>query len=119
MAMSPAAIMAIAPALALSAFLGAAKGYFQGHQQMGATALSEVLEAAGKLVFGLCLALYAKGKGYTAPVVAAYAIFGITVGMALAALVLCVWLLLHAALRHGGEKGAPLQTRRAYPPQSS
>ena len=90
MADAAAAILAIAPALLLAAFIGAAKGFFQGHGQMGTTALSEVLEAAGKLGFGLCFALWARKQGLSTPEIAAYAIFGITAGMALAALVLLV-----------------------------
>ncbi|MBR6726671.1 MAG: oligosaccharide flippase family protein [Clostridia bacterium] len=99
MADAAAAIVAIAPALALSAFVGAAKGYFQGLQRMLPTALSEVLEALGKLCFGLWFALLAKGRGAPAPIVAAYAIFGITAGLAVAALVLAVLLLIHL-IRH-------------------
>ena len=83
-----AALIAIAPSLFLAAFIGAAKGYFQGHNRMGPSALCEVLEGAGKLGFGLLFALLAKRAGYPTPIVAAYAIFGITAGMALAALVL-------------------------------
>ena len=94
-----AAIFAIAPSLFLAAFIGAVKGYFQGHRKMGSTALSEVLEASGKLGFGLWFALLAKGRGYAAPHIAAYAIFGITVGMALAAAVLLCCLLYHLAVQ--------------------
>lgn len=94
-----AAIMAIAPALALAAFIGAGKGFFQGHHRMGATALCEVLEAGGKLGFGLWFALLAKERGLPTPQVAAYAIFGITAGMALSALVLLACLIWHC-LRH-------------------
>ena len=99
MADAAASIMAIAPALCLSGFIGAAKGYFQGHSQMLPTAFSEVLEALGKLGFGLWLALLARGRGLPPPAVAAYAIFGITAGQALAALVLSLWLIAHL-IRH-------------------
>ncbi len=88
-----AAVIAIAPALFLSAFIGSAKGYFQGHNRMGPTALGEVLEAAGKLLFGLGFALFAKRAGYDTPHLAAFAIFGITAGQALCALVLLFCLL--------------------------
>ena len=70
-----AALSAIAPSLFLGAFIGAGKGYFQGHSRMGPTALCEVLEAAGKLCFGLWLALWAKKQGMEAPAVAAYAVY--------------------------------------------
>lgn len=85
-----AALRAISPSLALAAFIGAGKGYFQGHSRMGPSALCEVLEAAGKLAFGLGFAFGAKSRGLSAPYVAAYAVCGITVGMALSALSLCV-----------------------------
>lgn len=100
------AIVAIAPALALSGLVGAIKGYFQGLGQMLPTAVSEVLEAACKLAFGLLLSLLARGRGLPPPRVAAYAIFGITAGLALSALVLSVWLAVHI-LRHParGERG--------------
>lgn len=89
-----AALTAIAPALLLSAFTGAARGLFQGHGNMLPTALSEVTEAAGKLVFGILLARYAKGQGAGTPTVAAAAVFGITLGVALSALLLAVAVLL-------------------------
>lgn len=88
-----AAIAAIAPALLLATFSGAAKGFFQGYNRMGPTALCEALEAAGKLGFGLLFALQARRAGLPVPQVAAYAVFGITMGMALSALVLLVALL--------------------------
>ncbi|MBO5355543.1 MAG: oligosaccharide flippase family protein [Clostridia bacterium] len=113
MADAAASIIAIAPALLLSAFIGAAKGYFQGHHRMLPTALSEVLEAAGKLGFGLFFALFAKGQGLPTPMVAAYAIFGITAGLLLAALLLCI-LLLHDAIKRRGEaRAGDLPKRRA------
>ena len=102
-----AAVIAIAPSLFLAAFIGAAKGYFQGHNRMGPTALCEVLEGTGKLGFGLLFALLAKRAGYPTPIVAAFAIFGITVGMALAALVLLFPLLISLirSMRAEGERG--------------
>ncbi len=85
-----AALAAISPSLLLAAFIGAGKGYFQGYSRMGTTALCEVLEAAGKLFFGLGFALWAKNQGLPASLVAAYAVCGITAGMALSALSLVV-----------------------------
>ncbi len=100
-----AALTAIAPSLFLAAFIGAGKGYFQGHSRMGPTALCEVLESAGKLFFGLGFALWAKSRGLPASFVAAYAVFGITAGMALSALSLvpplCLSLLKARKTREG------------------
>ena len=112
MADAAASIIAIAPALLLSAFVGGAKGYFQGFHRMLPTAVSEVLEAAGKLFFGLAFALFAKGQGLPTPMVAAYAIFGITVGLAVAALFLLVLLVVDAVKHRGEKRTDPLPLRR-------
>ncbi len=106
-----AALAAISPSLLLAAFIGAGKGYFQGHSRMGPTALCEVLEAAGKLGFGLGFALWAKRAGLPVPQIAAYAVFGITAGMALSALSLSVPLLLSLS-RGRVRTDEPLPPRR-------
>ncbi len=90
------AIAAIAPALFLSAFVGAVRGLFQGEGDMLPTAISEVLEALGKLVFGILLALRAAQSGAPVSLIAAAAIFGITLGVALSALFLLSLLLIRA-----------------------
>ena len=105
-----AALAAIAPSIALSAFIGVGKGYFQGHSRMGPIALCEVLEAAGKLCFGLGFALWAKKQGLATPAVAAYAVYGITAGMALSALSLLPTLAL--SLRRG--RGVPTGVLPGY-----
>lgn len=112
MADAAAAVVAIAPALLLAAFIGAVKGYFQGLGQMLPTAVSEVIEASGKLIFGLLLALYAKGQGASTQTVAAYAIFGITAGLLLSALLLLLWLLISLP-RPGKGDETPLPKRGA------
>ena len=107
-----AALAAISPSLLLAAFIGAGKGYFQGHNRMGSTALCEVMESAGKLVFGLGFALWAKRAGLGASQVAAYAVCGITAGMALSALSL-VPPLVCSLLKHRRERAAVLPSRRS------
>lgn len=82
------ALVAISPALVLSAFTGAVRGLFQGYHNMIPTAASEVIEALGKVAFGISFALALKGRGASVSVVAAGAVFGITVGVALSALFL-------------------------------
>lgn len=49
-------LMAISPALFFVAALSAYRGYFQGLQMMSPTAITQVIEQVGKLVFGLYLA---------------------------------------------------------------
>ncbi len=87
-------LMAIAPALLLSAFTGASRGVFQGHHNMVPTAISEVIEAVGKLLFGVTLARLAGARGADVQGVAAAAVLGITLGVLLAALYLAACLVL-------------------------
>ena len=87
------ALRAIAPSLLLTAFIGSARGYFQGQSRMGEGAVAEVLEGAGKLGLGLFFAYLARERGMSAPYVAAAAILGITAGLALSALFLVARLL--------------------------
>ena len=52
-------ILAIAPTVLLICISSAYRGYFQGFGQMMPTAISQLLESLGKLVFGLALAFFA------------------------------------------------------------
>ncbi len=74
-------IMAISPTLLFICICSAVRGYFQGYQNMLPTAVSEVLEALGKLILGMLLGTFAIKQGYSLPVVAAYAILGLTIGV--------------------------------------
>ncbi len=51
-------IRAIAPAMFFVSLMSAYRGYFQGRQNMFPTAISEVIEALGKLLIGYALASY-------------------------------------------------------------
>ena len=84
-------ILAIAPALFFVCISSTIRGYFQGHRNMIPTAISEVIESAGKLTIGIALGAYALNKGYPLYKVAAYAIFGITAGIAAGALFLALF----------------------------
>ena len=65
------AVMAIAPSVLMVAILSVFRGYYQGRSNMVPTAVSQVIEAAGKLFIGLGLACWAVGRGFDDPVVAA------------------------------------------------
>ncbi len=84
-------ILSIAPALFLICICSTIRGYFQGHRNMFPTAFSEIIEAAGKLIIGISLGGYALSKGYEIHIVAAYAISGITVGIAVETLFLLIF----------------------------
>lgn len=71
-------IRAISPAVLFVAFMSAYRGYFQGHQDMLPTAVSEVSEAVGKLVIGFLGAYLLSGMGIIYS--AAGAVFGVAMG---------------------------------------
>lgn len=81
-------ILAISPTVFLICISSAIRGYFQGHQQMAQTAISQLIEAVGKLAFGLLLADYAVQSGWETPAVAAMAGAGLTLGTLLSTLYL-------------------------------
>lgn len=80
------AIQAIAPAVMCVSLMATFRGYFQGRQNMTPTAVSEVVEAIGKLVFGYLFAWYFMQQ--TVVKASAGAVFGVTMGTFLGFLVL-------------------------------
>lgn len=83
-------LMVIAPTLMFSCISSAIRGYFQGYEKMLPTAVSEVIESAGKLIFGLIGATYASLQGYSKDLVSAFAVFGVTIGVFLSTLYLVI-----------------------------
>ncbi len=83
-------ILSIAPTVFFVCASSALRGYFQGYQRMMPTAISQIIESAGKLVFGLLFARMALSRGYDTPAVAAFAGLGLTLGTALSMLYL-IW----------------------------
>lgn len=71
-------LKAIAPALCVVPMLSAFRGYFQGQQNMGPTAISEIGEQVVRVVAGLALAFYLFDRGLD--VAAAGATFGAGAG---------------------------------------
>ncbi len=79
------AVLAIAPTLFFVALISIFRGYYQGMSNMVPTAISQIIEASGKLIFGVAFSLYLKSRGYDMIYVAAGAIAGVTMGNLLAA----------------------------------
>ncbi len=75
-------IRSIAPTVFFVCLSSAYRGFFQGYGNMRQTAVSQVLEALGKLLFGLLLAGYASSRGEDVSTVAAFAGWGLTLGTA-------------------------------------
>ncbi len=82
------ALAAVAPTVFFSCLSGAYRGYFQGNQDMVPTAVSQVIEAMGKLLLGLIFAFFAVRQGLDAPHIAARAMLGLSIGVALSTLYL-------------------------------
>ncbi len=79
------AIRVIAPAIFFVSISALFRGYFQGLGDMLPTAVSEIIEAVSKLVFGLICVLLLLKSGREAPRLAAGAVVGITLGAAFSA----------------------------------
>ncbi len=69
-----------APTMLFICVSSALRGYFQGCGNMVPTAISQLIEAVGKLLIGIAAAGYAIRMNYAVPVVAAYAVSGLTLG---------------------------------------
>ncbi len=83
-------IIAISPALFFVCISSAVRGYFQGHLKMLPTAVSQLIEAIGKLVFGIIFAKYALKLGYDLSIVAAFAVIGLSLGTFLSTIYLVI-----------------------------
>lgn len=111
-------ILAIAPALFFVSVLSAFRGYFQGMQVMGPTALSQIVEQAGKLFMGLLLAWLFVRKGIEFG--AAGAVLGVTLGE-IAAFLLLIGLYKKVGLKEQTQKRAiktNLKATHAEPPHA-
>ncbi len=73
-------ILAIAPALLCICLASAVRGYCQGFENMTPTAISQLIEAVSKLGFGILFAIVAIKNEFPVFVVAAFAVFGVTLG---------------------------------------
>lgn len=83
-------ILAIAPCLIFCCIMSAYRGYYEGLRNMTPTAISSVIEALGKLVFGFSLAYIILSKTGSYSYAAAGALLGITVGTAVSSLYLVI-----------------------------
>lgn len=88
-----ACIRAVSPAVLAVCLAGAVRGYFQGLSDMKPTAVSQVIEALGKLLLGLAFAYLSARRGASLPEMSASAVTGLTVGTVASA----VWLASHRA----------------------
>ncbi|NLY42882.1 MAG: polysaccharide biosynthesis protein [Clostridiaceae bacterium] len=104
------AVMAMSPSLFFVALMSAYRGYFQGLQNMVPTAISEVVEALGKLVIGYLLAYLWVPKGIE--YAAAGAILGVSTGSFLGAAILFIIHRFYRSKNVGRRKTATVHTSR-------
>lgn len=81
-------VLCIAPCLIFCCIMSAYRGYYEGLRNMTPTAISQVLEALGKLIFGYGLSFVILKTSGNYSYAAAGALFGITLGTVVAALYL-------------------------------
>ena len=99
-------ILAISPTVFFICATSAYRGYYQGLGEMMPTAVSQVIEAMGKLLLGILFASIALYCGYETEVVAALAVLGLLVGSMLSSLFL--WM-----MKRKRKENAPRLTRSA------
>ncbi len=81
-------VLCIAPCLIFCCIMSAYRGYYEGLRNMTPTAISQVLEAVGKLVFGYGLSFVILKTSGNYSYAAAGALLGITLGTVVGALYL-------------------------------
>ena len=102
-------IVAIAPTLFFICISSSIRGYFQGFQNMIPTAVSQVIEAAGKLLIGIFMAKWALDMGYELHIAAAFSIAGLTVGVAAGMFFLVISKLLFKESAYGLDRNSELE----------
>lgn len=95
-------IIAISPTVFFICLSSVYRGFFQGLGKMRETAISQVIEAALKLVLGLIFAYIAIRCGSAVPEIAAFAVLGLTLSSAVSAL----YLMLTKRAQDKGERSA-------------
>ncbi|MEG0876007.1 MAG: polysaccharide biosynthesis protein [Oscillospiraceae bacterium] len=81
-------VFALAPAVILVCIMSAFRGYTQGLSNMTPTSISQVIEVAVKVAFGIAVLLLLQKQGAGTPILSAGAISGVAVG----SLVACIYM---------------------------
>lgn len=105
---SASSLKALSACVFFTCLAGVFRGFFQGHGNMVPTAVSQVIEALGKLVFGVLLAFYALSKGLAIEHVSAYAVFGVTVASVLS----CAYLALKYVIFKAQNRSIPRENTK-------
>ena len=73
-------LVAISPTVFFVSASGVLRGYFSGRMNFAPIAISELIAASGKLVFGLIFAYWGVKENFSLPMTCAFSILGMTVG---------------------------------------
>ncbi|MBR4868340.1 MAG: polysaccharide biosynthesis protein [Clostridia bacterium] len=106
-------ILMLAPCLFFCCVMSTYRGYYEGLCNMTPTAISQVIEALGKVVIGLAMVFVVRKLGYGPEVQAAAAMFGIMLGTVFGALYL------RLRIWRTGDGFAPEQLTRCGPPSQT
>lgn len=93
-------VLALAPAVILVCIMSAFRGYTQGLSDMRPTSVSQVVEVAVKVVFGLVVLIILNRRGFSQPILSAGAISGVAAG----SLAACLYMAVEAKKRVKSEK---------------
>ena len=113
-----ACMRALAPAVLFVCLSCGIRGYYQGMGDMRPTALSQVIEAAGKTVFGVLFALCARRAGVSLAQISAAGAWGLSAGTLLSLMYLAVRMsadfsrerrIMHGKESDGGRRKQPSQ----------
>lgn len=99
-------VMAVSPAIFFITIVASYRGFFQGMQNMIPTAVSQIIEALGKLVIGVILA-YSLISISTFEIAATGAILGVTSGTAISAVVLTLMYFKSKSQIYSGYENVP------------
>lgn len=92
-------VAVLAPAVILVCIMSAFRGYTQGLSDMRPTSISQVIEVAAKVVFGLAVIMLMNKAGRSTPILSAGAISGVAAG----SLAACIYIGIAAKKRMNSE----------------
>ncbi len=100
-------IWALSPSVLCVCMMAAFRGYYQGHSNMVPTAVSQIIEAGCKLIFGLALAFlviytFTGGSAQKQRMAAAGAILGVSIGSVIA----LIYMIIRYLRRRGSRQTA-------------
>ncbi len=83
-------VIAIMPSIFFISVVSVFRGFFQGLNNMTPTAVSNIIEACSKLIFGYGFSFWLYTHGYPEEIIVGGAIFGVTVGTVLSSLYMLI-----------------------------